>query len=111
MSNVLYGDKPTTLPELFDTLGAKLGGGSATGSEDLINAIRANNYSDVLGKILDHVRDMNEEGVFILNSLRAEGDDLHGPSPGPGGGGGGGPSGGGLLRRWGRLGRDSVACG
>lgn len=111
MSNVLYGDKPTTLPELFDTLGAKLGGGSATGSEDLINAIRANNYSDVLGKILDHVRDMNEEGVFILNSLRAEGDDLHGPSPGPGGGGGGGPSGGGLLRRWGRLGRDSVGAG
>ncbi|QXO09694.1 hypothetical protein pEaSNUABM11_00270 [Erwinia phage pEa_SNUABM_11] len=114
MSNVLYGDKPTTFPELFETLGNRLGGGGGTGgaNDDLIQAIRGNNYNDVLSKILDHVRDMNEEGVFILNSLRADGDDLHGPSPGPGGGGGpGGSGGGGLLRRWGRLGLDSAGAG
>lgn len=113
LSNVLYGDKPTTFPELFDNLKSTLGAGSsASNNEDLINAIRANNHSEVLGKILDHVRDMNEEGVFILNSLNMGGDDLHGPSPGPGGpGGGGGSGGGGLFRRWGRLGMDTAGAG
>ena len=111
LSNVLYGDKPTTFPELFEGMRSTLGSGSTSSNEDLVRAIRENNQSELLGKILDHVRDMNEEGVFILNSLNMGGDDLHGPSPGPAGPGGGGGSGGGLFRRWGRLGRDTAAGG
>ncbi|HCJ9459086.1 TPA: hypothetical protein NV912_004935, partial [Escherichia coli] len=115
LAAVLYGETSTNFVEL---LSQRNRGEEAPRNnfDGIIEAIRGNNNSDTLQKILEHVRSMDEEGVLLasLAGGAGSGDEEMGP-PRPGGGSGGGKrrriiiGEDGLIRRWGGVLFDTAA--
>lgn len=118
LAAVLYGETSTNFVEL---LSQRNQAQDQTGHTDrVVAAIRESSNLSVVQQILEHVKNMDEQGV-LLASLAGGGEggdatgDIHGP-PRPGGGPGGGGrrrriiiGEDGLLRRWGGVLFDSVA--
>jgi len=104
LSHVLYGDKPTTFPQLFEEYSKRKEGTTDT-SDRIIEAIRSADPNQLLIKILDHVRDMNEDGIYLLGHRGGGYDEDEDAEGGGGGSGGPGPGGGGGRGRWRDRGR------
>lgn len=65
LAGVLYGKERTTFPELFREHTLSQAGGGNGSSDAIVEAIRINSCKDIVQRILEHVKAMDEQGILI----------------------------------------------
>lgn len=89
LARVLYGETSTNFVELLKGIGQN--SGATNDTDRIIEAIRSANSIEINGKILEHVKSMDENGILLASLIGGPGgaggsggsDDIHGP-PRPG---------------------------